>query len=182
MFKTLVPNEKLRNLIEWLMAVLLAVLLFFFLRAFLLQTAHVVGNSMEPTLNHGDYVLLSKAGYIFSDPMPGDIVAFPYQQNPSEYYIKRVIGCPGDVIDFEDSHFIINGVPLNDGFSDADIISQGDIRYPLTVEDGLYFVLGDNRNGSKDSRYHSVGCVPKAQMLGKVVFRTMPFRLIGPVK
>ena len=178
------PEKKLpaRSILEWLAAVITAVLLFFFIRNFVIRVANVTGSSMEPTLNHGDYVILSRFSYIFSEPEPGDIVAFPYRGNPSEHYIKRVIGRPGDIIDLRDYRFVINGEPLDDGFSFEEIVALGDVMFPLTVPEGQYFMLGDNRNGSKDSRYSSVGCVPKKEMLGKVALRVLPIGRFGTVR
>ena len=177
-----IPNPYVRSLCEWLLAVAAAVLIFLVVRSFVFRFAHVSGNSMEPTLNHGDTVVLSRVHYLFGEPKKGDIVAFPYKENPSEYYIKRVIGVPGDVIDLTDYRFTVNGVPLSDEFSSEAVLALGDVRFPLTVEDGRYFVLGDNRNGSKDSRYAAVGCVPKGQMVGKVVLRVWPHTAFGGVK
>jgi signal peptidase I len=162
-----------RGVIEWTLAIVLAVFLFFVFR-FVIRTAHVTGNSMEPTLNHGDVVVLSKLGYIFGNPKVRDIVAFPYKENPSEFYIKRIIGVPGDEIELRDYKFLVNGVPLEDAFSTEQIIASGDVSFPLTVPQGQYFVLGDNRNQSKDSRFNSVGCIPKEQMVGKVIFTLWP--------
>lgn len=182
MLKNRIHNVYIRNLVEWLMAITVALLLFFVIRSFLLRIANVTGNSMEPTLNHGDVVILSRAAWWLSSPKPNDIVAFPYKENPSEYYIKRVIGVPGDVIDIQQYRFVVNGVPLEDAFSAEEIVTLGDIRFPVTVEEGCYFVLGDNRNGSKDSRYSSVGCIPKDQMVGKVILRLWPLKKLGTVR
>ncbi len=173
MLKNRIANPVVRGVAEWALAIALAFLLFLLFR-FLVRTAHVTGNSMEPTLNHGDLVVLTRLGYLLGDPKAGDIIAFPYKEDPSEHYIKRVVGVPGDEIDFKDRRFIINGVPLKDDFSVEPIISPVDIDLPMIVPDGQYFVLGDNRNNSKDSRFNSVGCVPKGEIVGKVAFQIWP--------
>jgi signal peptidase I len=164
----------IRSAAEWLFAVGVALIVYFILSSYVIRIASVDGNSMEPTLIHRDLVILSKISYIAGEPRPGDIVAFPYKENPSEYYIKRIVGLPGDVIDIDGRMFYINGEPLEDDFSSEPIIAGGDAGFPLTVPDGYYFVLGDNRNSSKDSRYSSVGCIPKKEMVGKVVLRFWP--------
>ena len=169
-----IENPILKNLAEWAVAALAALLLFLFMRNFVFRVADVNGHSMEPTLSHGDFVLLSKVGYWFNEPQKGDIIAFPFRGNPSEYYIKRIMGIPGDVVEFENNRFLINGVEPDFGFEQVDIISPGDILLPMTVNDGEFFVLGDNRNSSKDSRYQSVGSISERDMLGRVVVRFWP--------
>jgi len=174
-----INNPQLRSVAEWSIAVVAAVFLFLALRTFVIRVANVDGLSMEPTLYHRDIVILSRLTYLFSDPKPGDIVAFPYKENNSEHYIKRVVGTPGDVIDMRGGFFYVNGERLDDAFSDSPVASYGDIGYPYTVGDGVYFVLGDNRNGSKDSRYGAVGCIPKRDIIGKVVVRVWPLGRFG---
>jgi signal peptidase I len=182
MRKIPIANPYVRSLLEWLLALTLALFLFLVLRNYVFRIAHVTGNSMEPTLNHNDMVILSRLSFLPSGPQPGDIVAFPFKENPSEYYIKRVIGLPGDEIDIQNLRFVVNGIPLEDKFSHEIIISAGDVSFPYTVEDGRYFVLGDNRNGSKDSRFLSVGSIPREELVGKVVLRFWPIQDLGTVE
>lgn len=180
-----IENPVLKNMAEWAIAALAALLLFLFMRNFIFRVADVNGHSMEPTLSHGDFVLLSRVGYWFDDPQIGDIIAFPFRENPSEYYIKRIMGTPGDVVDFQNNRFVVNGQEPDFGFAQVDVFSRGDIPLPKTVEPGKFFVLGDNRNSSKDSRYQSVGSIPERDMLGRVVVRFWPidrFERFGPVR
>lgn len=179
-----IQNPFLKNLVEWAIAAVLAFALFLFIRHFVFRVADVNGHSMEPTLSHGDFVLLSKVGYWFGEPQSGDIIAFPFRGDPSYHYIKRIIGTPGDVIDFQNGSFIVNGaLPYYDFPSDGllSFVSPGDIEFPFTVDDGLFFVLGDNRGSSKDSRYQAVGLISKQDMLGRAVFRIWPLNRIGVV-
>ena len=171
----------LKTLAEWAIAVLAALLLFFFVRNYVFRVADVSGHSMEPTLSHGDFVLLSRIGFWFGEPQIGDIIAFPFQENPSEFYIKRVVGTPGDVVDFQNNRFIVNGQESYYGFAQVDIISRGDIVLPMIIEADEYFVLGDNRNSSKDSRYQAVGSIAEAEMLGRAVLRIWPISRFGRV-
>jgi signal peptidase I len=175
------PRPFYKGVLEWLFAIGLAVLLFFVVRNFLFRVAHVTGHSMEPSLNHGDMLILNRFSYLFSDPRLGDIVAFPYPEDPSEYHIKRIVGLPGDVIDLRDSRFFVNGEPLDDAFSHEPVLALGDMVFPITVEEGHYFVLGDNRNGSKDSRFSAVGTIPKRELVGRVLVRFWPFNNLGRV-
>ena len=175
-----IGNPYLRSLAEWAIAALAALLLFLFMRNFVFRVADVNGLSMEPTLSHGDFVLLSRVGYWFSEPQMGDIIAFPFSGDPSEYYIKRIVGVPGDIVDFQNNRFIINGQEPDFEFAQVDTFSRGDINLPMTVGDDEFFVLGDNRNSSKDSRYQSVGSISERDMLGRVVIRFWPLGSFGP--
>ena len=181
MLEKYIPNPTLRNLAEWLIAFVAALVLFFFMRNYVFRVADVNGHSMEPTLSHGDFVLLSRVGYWFGEPQHGDIIAFPYREDPSEYYIKRILGVPGDIVDFYNNRFVINGTEPSYDFAQVDVFSRGDITLPFTVGEGEFFVLGDNRNSSKDSRYQSVGAIRERDMLGRVVVRFWPLSRAGRV-
>jgi len=181
MFKNRIANPAVRGLVEWILAIGLAVMLFFVLRMFVFRIAHVDGTSMVPTLSDGDMLVLNRAAVVFGELRAGDIVAFPYQGNPSEHFIKRVIGVAGDVVDLVDGVFLVNGVPLDDDFSYETVWAAGNAAFPVTVEEGRLFVLGDNRNGSKDSRYNSVGTVCIDDVIGRVLVRIWPFGALGRV-
>ena len=176
-----IKNSYLRNLAEWAITIIAALLLVLFVRNYVFRVADVDGHSMEPTLSHGDLVILSKVGYWFDTPQRGDVVAFPFRGNPSEIYIKRITGVPGDVIDFQNRRFVVNGQEPDFDFEKVDTVFQGDIHLPMTVGEGEYFVLGDNRNASKDSRYQSVGSISESEMLGRAVIRFWPLSRFGLV-
>ena len=176
-----IENPYLRSLAEWAIAAIAALILFLFVRNFVFRIADVNGHSMEPTLSHGDLVLLSRVGYWFSGPERGDIIAFPFREDPSEFYIKRITALPGDIVDFRDNRFTVNGQEPTYEFAQVDIFSGGDIYLPMTVGEGEFFVLGDNLNSSKDSRYRSVGSIRERDMLGRVVIRLWPLSQFGPV-
>ena len=181
MFKR-ITNPMVRGLLEWLAAIGFAVVLVFVVRNFLFRMAHVDGNSMSPTLSDGDMVVLNRFSYVFSSPRAGDIVAFPNPNNPSEHFIKRVIGMPGDTIDLREGVFYLNAVPLDDDFSRDVVFALGDMVFPVTMPEGLYFVLGDNRNGSMDSRFTSVGMIEGRDMIGRAVLRIWPLGSFGRVR
>jgi len=176
-----ISNPVLRNLLEWIVALGLALLLFFVVRTFFFRLATVSGPSMLPSLRDGDMVFLNRFSYLFIEPQVGDIVAFPNPNDPSEHYIKRVIGAPGDIVDLRMGVFYINDLPLDDDFSHETVFAIGDVRFPITVEDGYFFVLGDNRNQSMDSRNSSVGNIPGRRMVGRVAFRIWPLDALGRV-
>ena len=172
-----IRNPKLHELVEWLVALFIAAVVFLIIRQFLFRTVKIVGISMEPAFCHDERLIVSKTPYYFSDPDRGDVIAFPYKEEPAQKYIKRIVGLPGDEIDLIDNQFTVNSIPV-DGDS---VTAVGNMDFPITVPDGAYFVLGDNRNASKDSRYYDVGFVPKKDIIGKAVFRFWPLDKIGAI-
>ena len=177
-----IQNPLLRGAVEWLISLGFAVLLFFFVRTFVFRIAHVDGNSMAPTLAHSDMVMLNRFVYIFSRPRVGDIVAFPYPGNPTDVFIKRVIAEGGDTVDMRYGYFYVNDQRLDDEFSHAPTRFAGNVNFPIEVEDGYYFVLGDNRDGSQDSRVSSVGNVRARDMVGRARIRVWPLDRFGRVR
>ena len=180
--KKYIKNKYLAEAAEWAITLAGMAAVFFICQNFIFRTAVVSGPSMEPTLLHGERLVLLKLQYVFGDPKANDIVAFPYKENPSQNFVKRVIGLPGDVIDINDRFLTINGVPFEDDFTNGPLISVGDVKFPLTVPDGSYFVLGDNRDSSNDSRFTGVGTIPKKEMMGRVALRFWPLSRFGTVK
>lgn len=143
----------------------------------------VVGPSMSSTLKNNDIVILDKLSYNFIDIKRGDIVALYYAD--TKYLIKRVVGLPGDTIEFQDNKLYINNVYYNEDYLDSSVItnnfSLSDIGYSLIPED-MYFVLGDNRGDSLDSRDPNVGLIPKKDILGKVRLQLWPLNKIKIIK
>jgi len=133
--------------------------------------AHVDGSSMEPTLHNGQFVMLDKTTYsVLRDPHYGDVIVFRPPVPSTEDYVKRVIGTPGDSVELRDGVLYVNGVAVNQDYLHG-IITRG--NYPRTVVPAdSYFVLGDNRNNSSDSRVW--GFVPKDHIVGKVMFVYWP--------
>jgi len=182
MFKVRIENPFLRGLVEWVLVIGLALLLALVVRTFLFRITRVTGPSMEPSLSHGDVLILNRFTYLFSSPNVGDIVAFPYPKDPSDFFIKRVIAVSGDTVDLRDDQFWVNGFPLDDDFSFMPVLNRGDMSFPVIVEEGHLFVLGDNRNVSRDSRCTTVGTVRESDMLGKVLVRFWPLSSFGRVE
>jgi signal peptidase I len=182
MFYNRIQNPILRGAAEWLVSIGLAVLLFFVVRGFIFRTAHVDGGSMSPTLIHGDMLVLNRLTYRLSTPKVGDIVAFLYTEESGEYYIKRIVAAPGDVVDFLDGFFYVNGELLSDDFSEEATLVRGDAEFPVTIAEKNYFVLGDDRNGSQDSRFTNVGTVSANKMVGRAKIRIWPLNRIGLVQ
>lgn len=144
----------------------------------LMQTS-MMGESMQETLNNGDEVLVNKFAYKFSEPERFDVVA--YCQNSSEHSylnIKRIIGLPGDKILIEKGKVYINGEELEEKVNVEPMNTGGIAGEELFLEENEYFLLGDNRNNSQDSRFSNVGTVVKDDIIGKVWFRMKPFSSI----
>lgn len=160
-----------KELREWAQAILTAVIIALIIRTFFLEIIQVDGASMLPTLNHGDRVAANKLSYRIKKPSFGDIIIFRNPENPKINYVKRVIGLPGDTIEILDGRVIRNGLSLKE-----DYLNQPPrAGYPKTrIPEGHLFVLGDNRNFSKDSRDPGVSFIPKENVLGKVKMRLWP--------
>jgi signal peptidase I len=152
---------------------LLAVILFLIINT-LTGRYQVHGQSMEPSLFDGQYLIASKIAYWLHPPERGDIVVLdpPNQQSPVPY-IKRLIGLPGDVVEVRDDRVWVNGIALNEPYINAHPRYTGS----WIVEQGKYFVLGDNRNNSSDS--HAWGLLPRDHILGKAIFCYWPPELWG---
>jgi len=160
----------------WLKDILLAVVIAFLMVVFLYQPVKVEGTSMQPELLDQERIFVNKFVYHFEEIHRGDIVVFWYPKDPSKSFIKRVLGVPGDVISIRDGQVHINGQLVEEryvprGYQDADSYP------PVRVREGHYYVLGDHRNASNDSR--SWGLVPRKYIYGKAVFRYWPVEKAG---
>ncbi len=173
-------TDKKQEIKELFITFIACVALFVFIRAFIAVPVVTNGESMSPTLVHGDMIIVEKLSYIFSEPKKDDIIVFPYPADPNKEYIKRVIGVPGDEIDVIDSNIIINGEQWDDPFA-LSPLPLGDTQFPLVVGEDEYFVLGDNRIVSHDSRYSEVGLIKKDDILGHAFFVFYPFNRMGLV-
>ena len=161
---------------EIIKIVIIALLIVVPIRYFIFQPFFVKGQSMEPNFENGDYLIIDEISYRFREPLRGEVLVFKYPQNPSQRYIKRIIGLPGETITIEDGKVIIfneNGTQiLNEtGYLPLFTLTPGDIRVTLTGDE--YFVLGDNRISSSDSRRW--GPLPREDIIGRVLFRAWPF-------
>ncbi len=153
------------------------------IRQFLIQPFYVKGASMEPNFHDHEYLIIDELTYQLNAPKRGEVVVFRYPHNPQEYFIKRIIGLPGEKVKIYDGGVMIYNSAHPDGIKlDEDYI-PGDVKtYSFAEEDAVqlendeYFVLGDNRGSSKDSR--SFGPVSKSYIIGRVIFRGWPFNKI----
>ena len=137
------------------------------------QVARVDGLSMAPTLEDHDRLIVNKLVYEMGDPRPGDIVMLYYPLNPEKMFVKRVIAKEGDVVRIVDGRVFVNDVPLKDDYVAEEFRSHDDYG-PTVIREGYYFVMGDHRNNSSDSRHW--GEVPKKYIVGKVKIRWWPIQ------
>ncbi len=156
---------------------------------FIAQKTVVHQTSMYPTLENADHLIVDKITYRFTDPKRFDIVIFPYKyaEKKNTYYIKRVIGLPGETVRIaEDGSIYINDKLLEENYG-AETIDYNDTLWNrgkgegITLGDNEYFVMGDNRNNSVDSRFDIIGNVTRKEIIGRAVFRIFPFKSFGPI-
>ena len=149
------------------------VLVIFFVMIYVFSVTRVVGDSMNPTLEDGEIFILDKLKYRFFDIERGDIVSL--QHGDSKFYIKRIIGVPGDSIVIKDSKIYINGMQYEEDYISSDLVYEDFYISSLgyqTIPEGMYFVLGDNRINSSDSR--EFGLVSKDDIVGRISIRIWP--------
>lgn len=140
----------------------------------------VEGSSMETTLHDEDNLLVDKISYRFHEPERFDIVVFPFDD--STYYIKRIIGLPNETVQIINGKICINGEILQENYGLEQMDDPGNAVEPITLGADEYFVLGDNRNHSKDSRSVEVGVVKRDKIIGKAIFRIYPFQSFGKLE
>lgn len=146
------------------------------------QRTVVVGDSMETTLQNGDNLIVDKIGYRFHDPERFDVIVFPFEYKDETYYIKRIIGLPGETVRIDDDgNIYINDVILEEHFGAETMIDPGLAYGGITLGENQYFVLGDNRNHSSDSRVPSVGLIEKEDIIGRAWIRLFPLSKFGKI-
>lgn len=165
-------SDKAKNeLISWMKTIILAVAIALFIDFVVIVNATVPTGSMKNTIMEGDRVVAFRFSYLLSDPQRGDVVIFDYPDAPEGetiLYVKRVIGEPGDTVEVSGGKVYINGEPLEENYLLGDMVGEFG---PYEVPEGSYFMMGDNRNDSLDSRYWSNKYVEKDEILGRVIFK-----------
>lgn len=147
------------------------------------QRTEVSGTSMEYTLSDKDNLIVDKISYRFKEPERFDIIVFPYLYEEDVYYIKRIIGLPGETVQIEeDGTIYVDGAELKESYGREVIQDPGIAAEPIELGEGEYFVLGDNRNASKDSRDPRVGVIKRENIIGRAWLRIYPFSKFGFIK
>ncbi|NMB20498.1 MAG: signal peptidase I [Firmicutes bacterium] len=162
------PKSQIRELLETIGS---AVLIAAFIMIFIARAYTVNGDSMLPTLQHGERLLVDKISYRFIEPSRGEIIVFKNPSNLSEQFVKRVIGLPGDKVAITQGVVYVNDQPIEENYTFA----PARIGFSAqVVPEGTYFVLGDNRNNSEDSRFGRVGFLPRNLIVGRAIWRYWP--------
>lgn len=163
----------LRGTVSTVLVVIAAVVL---ISNLLLPILHIYGSSMSPTLTNGDIVAAMRYGSYER----GDIVAFYYNE---QILVKRIIGLPGEMVDIDaDGNVSIDGEPLDEPYLTEKSLGECDIELPYQVPEGRYFVMGDNRGVSSDSRSSQVGCIAEERIIGELIFTLWPLSEFGTIE
>ena len=174
-------NETVKEILKTVIYFLILLLIALFIVTFIGQRTVVDGESMENTLFDKDNLIVDKISYRFKEPKRFDVIVFPYQKR--NYFIKRIIGLPGETVYIDDDgNIFINDVLLKENFGKEKIQDPGIASKPIVLGENEYFVLGDNRNESFDSRFYEVGNIKKENIIGRAWLRIYPFNKIGFVK
>lgn len=169
------------SLLEVAEVAVIAIVAVLLIRAFLVQPFLVSGDSMVPTFHNGDYLLVDELTYRLREPARGEVIVFRYPKDEKLFFIKRIIGLPGERVEIADGNIIIvngehpQGLTLDEPYLSASLQTSG--NEDITLGDGQYFVLGDNRSFSLDSR--SWGTVTKKEIMGLVRLRLLPLSALN---
>lgn len=172
-----------KELLSLIIYIGLVVLLCYFVINFVGCRSRVDGSSMNPTLEDGDNLWVDKLSYRFGNPKRFDVIIFNYDEDTT--YVKRIIGLPGETVRIDqDGHIFINDQLLKEDYGKEVILptNLGRASQPVVLGEDEYFVLGDNRNNSQDSRWADVGNVNRKDIVGKVILRIYPFSKFGTIK
>jgi len=172
-------NSLKKELISWIMIFVVAIAAAYVINSYLIVNATIPSGSMIDTIDVGDRVIGNRFAYVTEDPKRGDIVIFKFPDDESKYYIKRIIGLPGETIRITKGKIYIDDKEFNDKYATDAVWGQDEEDMVFTVPNNCYFMLGDNRDNSADSRYWVNPYVKKSKILGKAVFRYWPFTKLG---
>jgi len=169
----------IKEIVIWLLLIVLTITASYFITTNVFVKTAVAGVSMEPTLMEGQVVIVNKIEYYLKSPKRSDVIVYKQSNREHSYYeIKRVIGLPGETVKIKNGIIYINDEVLKEKIKTETIENAGLAEEGIKLDDNEYFVLGDNRNDSEDSRFASVGNVLRNEILGKAVAIEKPFTLV----
>lgn len=172
-----------KELLDTSIYLLVVLVLTYLVITFVGQRTQVSGSSMEATLSDEDNLIVDKISYRFSEPKRFDIIVFPFEYEEDTYYIKRIIGMPGERVQIDgEGNIYINGEVLEESYGREVMESPGRAWEEITLAEDEYFVLGDNRNHSSDSRDPSVGNIRRKDIIGRAWLRIWPFDKFGVLR
>lgn len=176
-------NKFLKEALEMSLYILVALIVSLLVVNFVGQRTVVSGDSMNDTLYDGDNLIVDKITYRFREPERFDVVVFPFHGNKKDHYIKRIIGLPGENVRIDkDGVIYINGEKLEESFGKEVITNPGRAESEIVLGTDEYFVLGDNRNNSSDSRDFMVGNIKRDELIGRAWFKIYPFNEMHFIK
>ncbi len=168
------------KLLIWILQIAAVIFLAYFIINIVLEKTSMLGDSMEVTLSDGDVIIVNKFAYLLRPPKRGDVVVFKQSGNEHDYYdIKRVVGLPGETVQIMDGAVYINGELMPEKINCEKMLIPGLAKDRFTLEEEEYFVLGDNRNNSEDSRFANIGTIVREEIVGKAWLRLNEFGFIG---
>ena len=178
-----IMKKVIKEIITTSLYVLLVLCLSYLFITFVGQRTEVQGSSMEATLSNGDQLIVDKISYRFRDPKRYDIIVFPFRYEDNTFYIKRIIGLPGETIQIDgEGNIWVNGEILEESYGRERIRDPGLAAEPITLGEDEYFVMGDNRNNSSDSRVEAVGNIHRNEIIGRAFIRIWPLSKFGILK
>ena len=164
----------------WAAQIAAVIFLAYFIVYYALEQTNMIGVSMETTLNDGEKVVINKFSYRFNDPKRFDVIVFKKSGNEHSYYdIKRIYGLPGETLQIKEGLIYINGEVVLDKINTEPMANFGLADEEIKLEENEYFVLGDNRNNSEDSRFASIGNIRRDEIVGEAFIRVKPFNFIN---
>lgn len=175
-------KKYIKSLILWIVEIVLVILAAYLIIEYAVEKTTMMGISMNTTLNDGDKIIINKVTYLKKDPKRYDVIVFNQSKNGHGYYnIKRVIGLPGETIEIINGYVYINGEQLEEEIVVEPMNIAGLAKEELVLQENEFFVLGDNRNSSEDSRFANIGIVVKSDIIGKAWLRLSPFSIIDKI-
>lgn len=170
----------IKEVIVWAVEIALVIGLAYCIITYAVEKTEMIGSSMESTLSDGDEIIINKMAYRFHDPERFDVVVFKQSNKEHGYYnVKRIIGLPGETIQIIDNVIYINGEAIEDDVIAETMNNAGLAAEEITLDENEYFVLGDNRNNSEDSRFANVGNIISDEIVGKAWLKLNPFNFIS---
>ena len=179
--KSEAKNSFFKELLGWVLYIGIIIGLTYFIVTYVGQRTMVSGDSMENALQDGDNLIVDKISYRFREPERFEIIVFPYRYAENTYYIKRIIGLPEETVQIIDGYVYIDGERLEENYGLERMDSAGIAADPIVLDKDEYFVLGDNRNNSSDSRVSSVGILKREELIGRAWVRIWPLNKIGVI-
>lgn len=166
----------------WIIEIVAVIMLAYLIVFYALEKTNVVGASMDPTLKNEDSIIVNKFSYRFTDPKRFDVIVFKQSGREHSYYnIKRIIGLPGETIQIKDEKFYVDDKIIKDPVNAVPMTNYGLATEPIKLDENEYFVLGDNRNNSEDSRFASIGMITREDIIGHAFLRLKPFNFINKI-